>query len=521
MLYNYSQTDTDNLEWFQKDTSKATLLGIQLTRGSLRSLNTFDTNFQYPISVIAGKNGSGKSTILALAACAFHNSRNGFKVPERENPYYTFSDFFIQSKEEISPEGVVIVYKILYNKWKYSDSSLNREGVGYQKRFKKVGGKWNKYSRRVIRDVIYFGIDRVVPPSEKSVSRSYRNYFKKTEINGWEENVKNIVGRILNKNYDNFWYTKHSKYQLPVVKTGENTYSGFNMGAGENALFKIFSTIFSCPAGALFVIDEIELGLHEEAQMLLIRELKKICNQKHIQIICTTHSSTIMGSLPPEARFFVENIGYKTIITSGISSFYAAGKMAGENSNELDIFVEDSTAKCLIELSLSNEMRLRVNVLTIGSSSAVIRQLTARYKNIKKGECFAILDGDKRTKIASLCNQFVNMLESVDDKDAAESYVQERLNFLPGDTWPEKWILSETKTKYVPELAAEFSMDETLLHECLDEALRAGKHNEFHTISGRTNLDESYIKSSFCRSAAKCNKEEFEKIEESILKFLQ
>jgi hypothetical protein len=75
--------------------------------------------------------------------------------------------------------------------------------------------------------------------------------------------------------------------------------------------------------------------------------------------------------------------------------------------------------------------------------------------------------------------------------------------------------------KCLPELSAEFSIDETLLHEYLDEALRAGKHNEFHTISIRTNLHESYIKSSFCRSAAKCNKEEFEKIEDSILKFLQ
>ena len=49
------QIDTDNFEWFQKDTSKATLLGIQLISGSLRSLNTFGIDFQYPISVIAGK----------------------------------------------------------------------------------------------------------------------------------------------------------------------------------------------------------------------------------------------------------------------------------------------------------------------------------------------------------------------------------------------------------------------------------------------------------------------------------
>ena len=205
----------------------------------------------------------------------------------------------------------------------------------------------------------------------------------------------------------------------------------------------------------------------------LIGELKKICTKKHIQIVCTTHSSTIINKLPPEARLFVENIGSKTIVTSGISSLYAAGKMAGENSNELDIFVEDDTAKNLIEIALSNETRLRVNFLVIGSSSAVTRQLTARYKNIKKGECIAILDGDKSTKNESLYHNFLNMLESVDDKDAAESYIKDRLKFLPGITWPEKWIFLEIKQKYVAELAAELSIDETSLNDYLDDSIES------------------------------------------------
>ncbi|AKB26636.1 hypothetical protein MSMTP_3167 [Methanosarcina sp. MTP4] len=525
MSYNYSQIDRDNLNWFSKDTSKATLLSIELFVGRLRGLNPFEIKFNYPISVIAGKNGSGKSTLLALAACSFHNDEGGFKLLEREKGYYTFSDFFIQSKEEVSPDGIVIGYKILHNNWTPTKKMPRGIGAGLQFRKKKVGGNWNKYSKRVHRNVVYFGIDRVVPHSEKSVSKSYKNRFKNIEFHGWEESVKNIVGRILNKNYDEFWYKKHTKYQLPMVRADGKLYSGFNMGAGENALFKIFSTVHSCPDGALFIIDEIELGLHEEAQKRLVDELKKICKQKHIQIICTTHSSTIMSNLPPEARFFVESIGTNTIVSPGISSLYAAGKLAGENSNELDIFVEDSTAKCLIESSLSNETRLRVNILTIGSSSAVIRQLAARYKNIKKGECIAILDGDKYSKLVSLCNQFLKMLENAGDKEVAESYVKERLKFLPGDTWPEKWIFSELKQKYGSELAAELSLDDSLdevrLSGYLDEAIRAGKHNEFQTICQRTNLGMSDVKNLFCRSAVKCNKESFEEIKVCILSFLE
>ncbi|WP_369680248.1 AAA family ATPase [Novosphingobium sp. Chol11] len=56
----------------------------------MRGLSPCTVELAYPITAIAGPNGSGKSTILALAACAFHNRRNGFKLPDRKQPYYTF-----------------------------------------------------------------------------------------------------------------------------------------------------------------------------------------------------------------------------------------------------------------------------------------------------------------------------------------------------------------------------------------------------------------------------------------------
>ena len=60
MDYKYSQIDKDNLEWFKRDDSKATLLSIHLEEGHLRGLSNFEISFEYPISVISGKNGAGK-----------------------------------------------------------------------------------------------------------------------------------------------------------------------------------------------------------------------------------------------------------------------------------------------------------------------------------------------------------------------------------------------------------------------------------------------------------------------------
>jgi len=94
--------------------------------------------FNYPISAIAGRNGAGKSTLIAIACCAYHAPKNGYKPQKRNQPYYTFKDFFIQRPEENSVnEDVVIRYQFavdsLSDKKKYPDG----KGIGFQLRKKK------------------------------------------------------------------------------------------------------------------------------------------------------------------------------------------------------------------------------------------------------------------------------------------------------------------------------------------------------------------------------------------------
>ncbi len=512
MAYRYSKLDLDNLAWFPRDLSVRTLVTISVIEGHLRGLSDFQIDFKYPISAIAGKNCSGKSTILALAACAFHNSKEGFVPPKRNLPYYTFSDFFVQTSEEVPPEGIIVRYQILNDNWAKSKSLPDGRGAGWQYRRKGTGGKWNKYARRVRRNVVYFGVNRVVPHSEISVSRSYRKHFAKREIHGWEKDVKRIVGRILNRRYEDFWYKEHTRHRLPLVATRSLTYSGFNMGAGENALFDIFSTIFACPRGVLLIIDEIELGLHEEAQSRLIEELKELCKARHVQIICTTHSHNILRRLPPEGRFFIEKIGNSTIVSPGISPEYAAGKLAGENTNELDIYVEDLMAKYMVESVMDNDTRTRANIIPIGSSSAVLRQLSARYRNLKEGDCIAILDGDKAASLDQLVDEFLRLLESVKDKRGAAEWIRERLCFLPGDTWPENWILSQCTKIDTSRIEDRLILNNAELGEYIEEAIQAGKHREFPTIANRTNLEEEYLKQIFSGCVASCTQRQFVEI---------
>ena len=311
MGYLESRIDRQNYRWFRSDNTRATLITIELAQGHLRGLYPFEVELFYPISAFAGENGSGKSTLLAIAACAFHNRPNGYKLMGRNKNYYTFSDFFIQAAGELPPEGIFISYQILHDHWRNS-----APGLGQQNRIKRTGGKWTDYDRRVKRNVIHFGTERIVTPNERSAYRSYRHRFIPAELDEQTRNqICQIAGRVFSKRYDSFSLHQHSKYRLAMV-----------------------------------------------------------------------------GS---DARFFIETRERQTDVIVGISPQYACGKLAGENSRELTIFMEDEVSEAILMDTMPLDIRERAKLLPIGSSDAVLRQLAARYRE-QRENCIAFLDGDKR-----------------------------------------------------------------------------------------------------------------------------
>lgn len=490
MKYRESKIDKDLRQWFSNDLTKALLRRIHLVEGSLRGVNSLDIELTYPITAFAGINGAGKSTILAMACCAYHAQQNSFKLPKRKNSYYTFSDFFIQHTHEQTPQGISIYYHFAHDNWKKTADRPDGKGIGAQVRKKSSGGKWNDYDSRVNKCVIFLGIDRIVPHSERSQSRSYSRAFADVTPKGWETKIKDAVGYILGKTYDDFRYLEHSKYSLPLVKIGSVTYSGFNMGAGENALFEIFSTVYSCGQHALLVLDEIELGLHSKAQRLFIKKLKEVCQETGTQVICTTHSKEIFECLPDDARFYVESIGGRTRTTVGISPDFAFAKMGATNNQELDIYVEDEVAKALIEVSLPANKRTRVRIKIVGSASAISRQLAALWIRGEDRPTIAIFDGDQRVKRGENLQHAKKMAENATDD--FERWFDAHSTYLPGATWPEAWIIQKCKEALSETVAALDLDDEGEASEFLEYALQAGKHNEFFDLSNNVGLEKTH-----------------------------
>lgn len=514
MARRYSDVERANLRWFVADDSVATLRAITIRSGEVRGLKKSTFQFDYPITAIAGKNGCGKSTVISLAACAFHNKKNGWHLPDRKTSYYTFSEFFIQAHGERPLDGIHIRYQIHHDNWLPSPGMPEGRGIGWQSSIKRRGGRWTDYDNRVDRPVAYFGIERVVPSSEKSVFRSYRHNFSVSERSGFEEAVCRSVSRVLGVPYDIFEFRSHGKYRLPWVQRRQGAgYSGFNMGAGEKALFEFFAAILSAPKGALFLVDEIELGLHDEAQASLIRVLSDLCIDRHIQIICTTHSAVVLSALPPEGRMFIESSASGISVIPGISSKFASGKLSGKNSSELTVYVEDAVAAQLLAAVLQMEQRSRIDIVPIGSHAAVVSAMAARFKDARLGAAICFLDGDQRAAKRAHVKKFIGACES---RDGAKEWFEARLFFLPGNSSPEVEVLSRLREIESDSVEKKFGCPSNHLFDAIDNSLLQGDHNEMILFARAIHQDRHLAWRDCCNLLQEHDGELFDSIREPI-----
>jgi len=475
MAYAYSQLDKDNLMWFANNKGRQTLSQVRIENGNIRGVFPCQIDFRYPITAFVGENGSGKSTLLALSACAYHND-DSFHQFGRKKSYFTFGDFFTFSRDEAGLGGIRISYNI-----------RKQEGDVPEARWKKPSGKWNDFHTRTKRNVVYLGINRIVPPSESSVHRSYRRLFERNVIEGGlRQQLIDTVGKVFGKNYADLEILGYNNYRLYLVRRDGLNYSGFNMGAGENAVFSILFELLNAGKGALLIIDEIELGLHAKAQKIFIDELKSICRTNECQIICSSHSNIILDALPPEGRFFIQSKPSETVIIPEISSQYAFGKLMGQNTEELNVFVEDEVGQAFLMNILPLVKRERVKIFPIGSDQAILRQMASYYREGKLN-FISFLDGDKHTKQDEEIRQIKRYLEDriEDQQDVFENFMRSRLCYLPGSSWPEKYIIEQLmRLESKEDLCEIWDVDND--HDVtgfLEQALSAGKHNEFYSLS--------------------------------------
>jgi predicted ATPase len=447
----------------------------------LRGITGLFVPFRYPVTAICGNNGAGKSTVLALCALAHHSPPDWFV--HRGNPgkkrnfgdrsYYTFSDFFVNGRGERTPNDIEITWRYIQNK-----KQLKIE-------FKNKTGRWDHYSRRPEREVDFLSLARIIPAYEMStVLNTFKDPGVQYDRSALDDFFLQRLSFIMGKEYKSAEVQRSRNYTFQQCDAG-GAYTAFNMGGGEYCVIELLHLLQRIPQGGMLVVEEIEAGLHPQAQIRLAESLIQICLKKYIQIICSTHSEIFLDALPRQARLIIKKAGDEHIVYDSPSTRFAMYEMTGKFHPELVIYCEDVFAKILIEEALFDEkLRLRVNICDVGDTVTVIRQGVSHIRSGFRMNSLCVLDGDCKDNDVK---KWINS-ETGGQKKFEPNYI-----FLPSDGMaPEKWILEQLKHEaYQNEFTTQFNCSLSDAKNHL-EAIKTGldHHKMVYILHQRTNLDE-------------------------------
>ncbi|MFY9164403.1 AAA family ATPase [Aquirufa antheringensis] len=429
-----------------------------ITLSPFRHINNLTVNFNHPISVVAGTNRSGKSTILMALACSHfdfkkRNIQNG--VLER----HTWSSImqFTGQDKQTKDWTYYITYKI-----GTKEEVKKGQRSATTKKWNGIGKKETQFKNR---QVTFLDLSRVFPA---------RNFGKVL----FNKSQKAIITNISNSNFSKIEeylsFILEEKFTLKKIAShqdkdifkysNENEYSSYNAATGEEVLTKIIIDVVEAPNNSLVLIDEIEIGLHPKIQRRLIQLLYFVARNDSKQFILTTHSSTILSSLPDNSRIFIEqksNGNFNSIPNISVNA--SLSKMDSISYPLFDLYCEDDIAKKIIEkaiFSIQTENSLTnfndlINIIVSGSNNKtylhfISHKETYPYKRIKVG--FAcILDGDCK----KLKNKDGNLLYATD----------ECLHFLYSEECPEKFLVS-SYLEFFPNKNLNYHLDHSDPH-CL------------------------------------------------------
>lgn len=412
-----------------------TLRGISIQGDpGLRGIKDLEVEFRYPLTVVCGKNGSGKTTILDLAALGFHFDQ---KVPGfRPEYYYTFSRFFYKGPGDPDITGVKI-------RWDYDGNKslpIEKESV-----------KWMHYERRPRRPVYHLDILRpaIAHPAARSHFKAAYQIDERRVLN---EKFRRIYSEVMGRQYESAEVMQSARYSVRQCNFG-NTYSSFNMGAGEDSILDILDVLQKCPDGSLLVIEEIETGIHPEALVRLAQNMLKITDEKSLQVIVSTHSSFFIDNVPREARLYVERADSQHKILYGPTTRFVVGLMAGRPDPELHVYCEDSFSKLLIEHALPFELRRRIRIVPFGSKDELPKIAAIHIKSGLGQRILLAWDGDVTLK---------NIIEGLKREklwnDHGEHTPVDWIKMPSGEA-PEEWALKTMDCQEGYEiLAKEFNM---------------------------------------------------------------
>lgn len=349
---------------------------------------TLEIPIEQGLHVIAGSNGIGKSSIMALLSVPFRPS---------------------------------ILDKIFSNSSANSKVSYNYQDN--QDVWIRADGKWHRASDgpKQIR------LDGFI---EGSVIHGTRFTDKKVLELSEKVTPEHLVDAddFINTNFS---YVLHGKKHYPPIKKIKNTtiaeklgfdsvpyfleyenqlLSQFWLSSGENLLLSLLhflnNKIFQQKRKgskyvSLILIDEVELALHPIAIIRLVKMLKAISVDYNLSIYFSSHSTELLRSIDPNNIYFLQSLPNRTIeVINPCYPAYATRFLYNQDGYDLLILPEDELAKFVIDKIFQKEKLYEgklYHILPCGDWRNTIRlhkEILEANLASHSTQVISILDGD-------------------------------------------------------------------------------------------------------------------------------
>ena len=322
-----------------------------------------------PITAFCGLNGTGKSTLLQLAATAYRR-------PGGEPGRYYIASFIVAGTLDPAPYAVGATAEFGY--WQ-EDRSPRKLSVT---RFE-LGKRWTGYKRQPARTVYFAGMGLYLPRIElwDFAMRNART-LQVLSTEAFPDDARTWVERILGGHYDamdrnTIKHPRQAQKIVTAVRSGVR-YSEANMGWGEGRVQHFVQQLESLPEKSLILLEEPETSLHQSAQFELGRYLIDVCIRRKHQVFLTTHAERLLASLPSASRIYLDRSCGTLRPINGLSSAQAASLMANAGTKALHILVEDSVAQAVLReiLRRVDSAFLRtVDIHPVGDKDAIQRTM--------------------------------------------------------------------------------------------------------------------------------------------------
>jgi predicted ATPase len=256
------------------------------------------------------------------------------------------------------------------------------------------------------------------------------------------------VNKILQKNYSEARYIRHKLYDKHahspsvIFKTASRSYSECFAGSGELAVVNFVLALENIEPYGLLLLDEPETSLHPGAQEKLTEHLLRLVNEKHIQVIISTHSPTFVQLLPTEALVVLDETSTGVAPRPFPTKASAFERLGVVDKEKITILTEDKLLKAVVDRAVSRfpkPLRDKVNVIPaeLGVSEMFSNQVRA---HIQAGSnVLMVVDGDQ-ADVEKLFDQEPDALSSIQKNEVLEKLKDLKVSVIGSTADLDGWM---------------------------------------------------------------------------------